>query len=127
VSTRPPDGLDRIVLTGVRALGHHGVFDHERRDGQPFVADVVLGLDLRPAAATDDLSRSVDYGRLSQQVHDVLAGDPVDLVETVAQRIADLCLAHDPVTWVEVTVHKPEAPIAVAFHDVAVTIERSRQ
>jgi dihydroneopterin aldolase len=122
-----PDGLDRIDLRGVTAFGHHGLFEHERRDGQTFVADVTLGLDLGPAARGHDLSLSVDYGALAQAVHDAIAHDPVDLIETVALRVVDLALAEPSVQWVSVTVHKPEAPIAVTFSDVAVTIERSKQ
>ncbi len=120
------EDLDRITLTGVRAVGHHGIFEHERREGQPFIADVVLWLDLSTAASTGDLSATVDYGTLGQQVHDVLAGEPVDLIETVAERIAGLALDHRAVHRVEVTVHKPQAPIPVPFADVAVTIVRSR-
>ncbi|UPK74712.1 dihydroneopterin aldolase [Nocardioidaceae bacterium SCSIO 66511] len=121
-----PQGLDRISVSGISAHGRHGVLEHERRVGQPFVVDLVLGLDTGPAAAADDLSRTVDYGSLTLEVHDVIASEPVDLIETLAQRIADRVLAHDLVQWTEVTVHKPAAPIAVAFDDVAVTIERSR-
>ena len=122
-----PEGLDRIDLRGIAARGRHGVFDHERRDGQLFVADVSLGLDLGPAAAGDDLGATVDYGELAQQMHDVLAGEPVDLIESVALHMVDLCLSRPDVRWASVTVHKPEAPIAVTFTDVSVTIERSKQ
>jgi 7,8-dihydroneopterin aldolase/epimerase/oxygenase len=122
----PREGLDRITITGVEAVGHHGVLPHERREGQRFVVDLELGLDTRAAAWSDDLSRTVDYGSLTQQVHDAVASDPVDLIETLAERVAGLVLDVEPVRWVRVTVHKPEAPIPVAFTDVAVTIERSR-
>lgn len=118
---------DRIELKGLSAIGYHGVFEHERRDGQPFVVDLVLELDLEPAATTGDLARTVHYGELAEQVHAVITGDPVDLIETVALRIVNVCLGHEPVRWVSVTVHKPEAPIEVAFSDVAVTLERSKQ
>lgn len=121
-----PDGLDRIDLRGIAARGHHGVFLEERRDGQMFVADVSLGLDLGPAAREHDLAKTVHYGILAQQIHDAITHDPVDLIETVALRMVDLCLADDLVRWASVTVHKPEAPIAVTFSDVAVTIERSK-
>jgi 7,8-dihydroneopterin aldolase/epimerase/oxygenase len=124
--TPTPDRLDTITISGIEALGHHGVLPHERADGQRFVVDLVLGLDTRPAAWSDDLSRTVDYGSLTQRVHDAVASDPVDLIETLAERVADLVLDVEPVRWVRVTVHKPEAPIPVAFADVAVTIERSR-
>lgn len=121
-----PDGLDRLDLRGVEAFGHHGLFDFERENGQRFIADVSLGLDLEPAARSLDLAKTVDYGSLAQGIHDAISNDPVDLIETLAFRIVDLCLAETSVQWVSVTVHKPEAPIAVTFDDVAVTIERSR-
>ncbi len=121
-----PEGLDRIDLRGISAHGHHGLFDFERENGQLFSVDVSLGLDLGAAARDNDLGKSVDYGVLAQGVHDAIVSDPVDLIETVALRIADMCLSAEPVQWVSVTVHKPEAPIAVTFTDVAVTIERSK-
>jgi dihydroneopterin aldolase len=120
------DHLDRVTLRGLRVRGHHGVFEHERRDGQDFVVDLALGLDTRPAAAGDDLTRTVHYGVLAEQVAAVVAGEPVDLIETLAQRIADTCLGHEVVDEVEVTVHKPDAPITVPFDDVTVTITRRR-
>jgi len=122
-----PEGLDRIDLRGISGHGHHGVFEHERRDGQTFRADVSIALDLGPAAENDDLEATVDYGKLSQQLHDVITGDPADLIESVALRMVDLCLAHPQVRWASVTVHKPEAPVEVAIDDVSVTIERSKQ
>ena len=124
--TRHPSPTDVIVLTGIEGVGHHGVFDFERRDGQTFRVDLALGLDTRPAAASDDLADTVDYGGLVQQVKTAVESDPVNLIEGVAQRIADLCLQHDLVQWATVTVHKPEAPIQATFADVAVTITRSR-
>ncbi|MBC7631425.1 dihydroneopterin aldolase [Aeromicrobium sp.] len=121
-----PAGLDRIDLTGIAARGYHGVFEEEKRDGQTFVIDVSLGLDLGPAAREHDLTKTVHYGVLAQQVHDAIVGDPVDLIETLALRVVNLCLAEGWVQWVSVTVHKPEAPIAVTFSNVAVTLERSK-
>ena len=121
-----PEGLDRIDLRGISAHGHHGVFPEERENGQTFVVDVSLGLDLGPAAREHDLGKTVHYGVLAQQVHDAIVSDPVDLIETLALRMVDLCLADESVQWASVTVHKPEAPIAVTFDDVAVTIERSK-
>jgi dihydroneopterin aldolase len=118
--------VDRLALHGLRGVGHHGVLEHERRDGQEFIVDVELGLDTRLAARDDDLSATVHYGELAQRLHDALTSDPVDLIETLAQRLADICLTEPPVTWVEVTVHKPHAPIPVAFDDVSLTIHRSR-
>jgi dihydroneopterin aldolase/2-amino-4-hydroxy-6-hydroxymethyldihydropteridine diphosphokinase len=118
--------LDRIRLTGVAATGYHGVFEHERREGQQFVADVVAYLDTRRAAARDDLTHTLDYGTLANQVAAVLAGEPADLIETVAERIAATVLSHTVVQGVDVTVHKPQAPIAVPFADVTVEIHRDR-
>lgn len=117
---------DRITLTGIRATGFHGVYDHERRDGQTFVADVALELSLARAAETDDVADTVHYGELADRVAAVLAGEPVDLLETVAARIAAVALADERVDAAEVTVHKPQAPIAVAFGDVSVKIRRER-
>jgi len=121
-----PENLDRIALSGLSATGHHGVFDFERREGQTFVVDVVLGVDTRAAAATDDLARTVDYGAVAAGVVAAIERDPVDLIETLAQRIADGCLAFDLVQAVEVVVHKPQAPVGVPFGDVTVTITRQR-
>ncbi|AEW95000.1 MULTISPECIES: dihydroneopterin aldolase [Streptomycetaceae] len=118
--------MDRVALRGLKARGHHGVFAHEREEGQTFVVDLVLGVDTAPAAATDDLTRTVHYGVVAEEVTAVVEGEPVDLIETLAQRIADQCLKHEVVQEVEVTVHKPQAPITVPFDDVTVTIHRRR-
>jgi dihydroneopterin aldolase len=117
---------DRLALTGLRAVGHHGVFEHERRDGQEFVIDVTLGLDTRQAASADSLHGTVHYGELAERLRTAITSDPVSLIETLAQRLADICLAEKPVDWVDVTVHKPHAPLQVAFDDVSLTIHRSR-
>lgn len=118
--------MDRVALHGLRARGHHGVLEREREEGQTFVVDVVLGLDTRPAAAGDDLSKTVHYGIVAEEIVAVVGGEPLDLIETLAQRIADTCLAHPAVEEVEVVVHKPDAPITVPFDDVTITIKRSR-
>lgn len=115
---------DRLQVTGIECYAHHGVLEHERRDGQVFLVDLVLGLDTRPAAASDDLHETVDYGSLVGDVKGAVESDPVDLIETVAGRIADVCLGVDRVEWVRITVHKPHAPIDATFSDVALTIER---
>ena len=117
---------DRIALRGLRAVGHHGVYAEERANGQPFVVDVVLEVDTRTAAATDEVTDTVHYGELAVRVVAVVEGEPVNLIETLAQRIADVCLEDDRVAAVEVTVHKPEAPVGVEFSDVAVSIVRRR-
>jgi dihydroneopterin aldolase len=118
---------DELAISGIECFGHHGVFDHERRDGQTFVIDLALGLDSAPAAASDDLRDTVDYGSLVAQVKAAVEKDPVDLIETLAQRITDICLWDVRVEWARVTVHKPDAPIDANFSDVALTITRKRQ
>jgi len=118
--------LDRIVLVGLVATGHHGVLATERRDGQPFGADVVLHLDTRAAAAADDLRFTANYADLAADVVAILTGEPVDLIETLAQRIADAALRLPGVEVVDVVVHKPHAPIDAAFDDVQVAIRRRR-
>jgi dihydroneopterin aldolase len=115
---------DRISLTGLRVHGRHGVLPQERRDGQDFVVDAVLTLDTRAAAAADDLAQTVDYGALAQRLAAVVAGEPCDLIETLAGRLAEVCLADPRVETAEVTVHKPAAPIGLPFQDVAVTVVR---
>ncbi len=115
---------DRIVLRGLHGFGHHGVYAEERARGQAFVVDVTLLLDTRAAAASDDVADTVHYGELAQRVVALITGGPVNLIESLAGRIADLCLEHDVVDGVEVTVHKPEAPVGVPFEDVAVTVVR---
>ncbi len=118
--------MDRVALRGLRARGHHGVFQREREKGQTFVVDLTLSLDTRPAAAGDDLAKTVHYGIVAEEVVAVVEGEPVDLIETLAERIAQVCLEHAGVQEVEVCVHKPEAPITVPFDDVTITITRSR-
>lgn len=117
---------DVIRLTGLSAFGHHGVFEHERRDGQEFAVDVALELDTVPAAATDDVADTVHYGELAERVAAIVEGEPVNLIETLAHRIADAVLADARIAAADVTVHKPHAPIPAAFADVSVTIRRER-
>ena len=115
---------DELSIRGIECYGHHGVFEFEKREGQTFVIDLVLGLDTRPAASSDDLHDTVDYGSLVTSVKTAVETEPVDLIETLAQRIADVCLLDDRVEWARVTVHKPDAPIDATFSDVALTITR---
>ena len=117
---------DRIVLKGLRAHGFHGVYAEERRLGQDFVVDAVLELDLRTAAASDDVVDTVHYGELAAGLVAVIAGEPVNLIETLAERLVAVCLADPRVAAATLTVHKPQAPIAHEFGDVAVTIRRIR-
>ena len=116
---------DRIVLTGLTVDGHHGVFAHEKLDGQPFVVDMTVWLDLTPAARADDLRLTLDYGELAELAAGIVSGPPRELIETVAAEIADAVMARYGPVAVEVTVHKPDAPIARTFADVAVTVRRS--
>jgi dihydroneopterin aldolase len=118
---------DRIAVRGLRAHAHHGVYEFERERGQIFRVDAVLELDTAPAAAGDDLQLTVNYADLAQRLHGVLTGERVDLLETLAQRLADVCLADPLVDAVEITVHKPEADLGVPFDDVTVTIRRTRR
>ncbi len=115
-----------ISLTGLRAFGHHGVYPAEREHGQQFIVDVVLELDLRRAAETDDVATTVHYGELASALVAVVAGEPVNLIETLADRLLTVCLADGRVQAATVTVHKPSAPIPHEFADVAVTLRRVR-
>lgn len=117
---------DLIALRGLSCQGRHGVFPDERRDGQTFVVDALLWLDTREAAASDALADTVDYGALAQALAAVVEGDPVDLLETLAARLVAVCLQDPRVDEAEITVHKPQAPIPLAFDDVAVTVRRGR-
>ena len=121
---RPPQ--DELSVRGIECFAHHGVFDFEKREGQVFVVDLVLGIDTRAAAASDDLEDTVNYGSLTMDVKAAVERDPVDLIETVAQRIADVCLLDSRVEWARVTLHKPDAPIDATYSDVALTITRTR-
>jgi dihydroneopterin aldolase len=118
--------LDQVALRGLHVRGRHGVLAAEKSLGQWFTLDVVLHLDTRAAAADDDLSQTVNYGTLADQVAAVVGGEPVDLIETLAQRVADVALQAGAVTAVDVAVHKPEAPVTVPFDDVVVSVRRWR-
>lgn len=117
---------DRISVRGIEAFGYHGVLPEEREQGQLFVVDLDVRVDVSAAAATDDLAQTIDYSVLAKEVVSLVQGDPHDLIETVAVLIAQQVLTHAGVFSVEVTVHKPQAPVGVPFTDVAVTVERSR-
>lgn len=120
-------GRDQITLTGLRASAFHGVLEQERHTGQVFLVDVTVELDFAEAAASDDLALTIHYGELAEEIVAAVESDPVDLIETVAERVAKVVLAHRPAQLVRVTVHKPSAPIAVPFDDVSVTITRVQQ
>jgi dihydroneopterin aldolase len=118
---------DRIELRGLKVRGNHGVFGHERADGQNFVVDITVWIDLTEAATSDDLADTFDYGVLAQRAATVVAGPARNLIETVAGEIADDVMKDARVHAVEVTVHKPQAPIPQTFDDVAVVARRSRR
>ncbi|QIZ35571.1 dihydroneopterin aldolase [Saccharopolyspora sp. ASAGF58] len=118
---------DRITLTGLKVRGNHGVFDHEKRDGQDFFVDITVWLDLGDAATSDDLAKTLHYGELAERAAAIVAGPPKDLIEAVAGEIADDIMSDERVHAAEVTIHKPSAPIPLTFADVAVTIRRSRR
>jgi 7,8-dihydroneopterin aldolase/epimerase/oxygenase len=118
---------DRIQLHGLTVRGHHGVFEHERRDGQEFVVDISVWIDLDRAGASDDLADTLDYGELARRAADIVGGPARRLIEAVAADIADDVLRDERVHAVEVTVHKPQAPIPLTFKDVAVVARRSRR
>ena len=126
VSARSSGPKGRVALRGITARGFHGVFAFERSDGQDFVVDVVLEIDLEPAATSDDLADTVDYGGVATAVVADIEGKPLNLIEALASRIADTCLRFERVTSAEVTVHKPQAPMPVRVADVAVTLVRCR-
>jgi dihydroneopterin aldolase len=117
---------DSITLTGLRVNAHHGVYEFERQNGQDFVIDVTVWLDLSVPAGSDDVTQTIHYGELAVEIAEAVRRDPVDLIETVAERVAAVVLDHDVAQRVQVTVHKPDAPIEVPFLDVAVQILRTR-
>ena len=121
-----PVGLDRIAVLGLRVFAHHGVRDDERRDGQEFIIDAVVSLDTTAAAAGDELGRTVDYAALADRLVALASGPPVRLIETLAERLAAVCLSEPAVVEVEITVHKPHAPLSHPFDDVTVAIRRVR-
>lgn len=118
---------DKIYLTGISGFAFHGVYPEERRQGQKFVVDLVIDVDLYPAAMSDELRDSVDYSEIADIAYKQLIGEPCNLIETVAERIASKVLRDcDQVLKVKVTVHKPDAPVGLSLSDIAVEIERSK-
>lgn len=122
----PAPELDRIRIRRLHARGHHGLHDHERRDGQDFYIDADVWVDTRAAAASDDIHDTVHYGELMHALADVAAGEPVDLIETLAERLAEATFTFRGTLAARITVHKPQAPVALPFDDVSVSILRYR-
>jgi dihydroneopterin aldolase len=118
---------DRIELRGLTVRGRHGVFDQERQDGQDFVVDITVWIDLDRAADSDDLADTLDYGALAQRAADIVGGPPRKLIEAVAAHVAEDVMRDRRVHAVEVVLHKPQAPIPLTFADVAVVARRSRR
>ena len=116
---------DQIKVTGIKAVGYHGVLPHEAIEGQEFTVDLVVTLDLRAASLSDDLTQTINYADLAQIAHDNIVGERVQLIERLAGRIAEeISSAYSQITSVSVTVHKPHAPVTVDFEDISVTITR---
>ncbi len=118
---------DLITLTGLEVFAHHGVFDFERAEGQRFVIDAEVTVDMRGAAANDDLARTVNYAELAGAILADAQTQPVDLIETLAERLAAVALGFAGVTIARITVHKPDAPIDASFADVSVTVRRTKR
>lgn len=121
--------LHKITITGLRVYAHHGVFDFERQNGQDFFIDASVWVDGEKAAFSDDLNNTVHYGDLAKALVDNVKNEPVDLIETLAQRLLDLCMnfGHGKVAKAKVTIHKPNAPIIYEFQDVSVTVKAKRK
>lgn len=119
--------MDRITLTGVGVVGYHGVLDSEKQSGQPFFVDITMFTDFQCASESDDVENTVNYAEVAELIRDVITGDSLDLIETLAENIAQAVLARFPLDAVELTVHKPKAPIEVTFSDVSVTVFRERK
>ena len=118
---------DKILITGIQALGYHGLLEDERKNGQLFVVDVEVELDLSEAAKNDDIKKSVDYNALAILIHNEITGPAVNLIESLAHRIGIKALeTFKEIDEIKVTVHKPKAPIGVSFTDVSVSIKVKR-
>lgn len=118
---------DRIILTGISAIGYHGVFPEERIEGQTFIVDATLVLDLSVPGSNDHLLNTVDYSKVAHLIHDIIAGEPFQLIERLADEIAHRILqTYSLIQSVEITVHKPNAPVGISIADIAVNISRHR-
>ncbi len=119
--------MDRIILTGMRFYGYHGVLPEETRLGQHFRIDVEMYADLQLAGTTDDLQATINYGEVYAVAKQVVEGPPFKLIEAVGEQVATRILKEFPVREVVVRVHKPGAPIPGPFDCVTVELHRRRQ
>ena len=117
---------DHIIIKGIGGFGYHGVFDHERKNGQNFSIDLDIELKNKKAGKSDSIDDAVDYSKVSNLAHRILVGEPVNLIERVAELIAKAILVEFPAKSVEVVVHKANAPVGLPVSDIAVRIKRSR-
>ena len=117
---------DRIELTGIEVYAKHGVLEHEQEKAQVFKVDVSAYTDLTAPGESDDLGDALDYSELAMEIREVVGSESHKLIETVAARVAEAVMSHDRVVRAVVTIHKPNAPLDLAFEDVSVTIERTR-
>lgn len=118
---------DQIILNGIQGFGYHGLFEHERQDGQDFFVDLSLNVDLSAAAQSDSIDDTVNYAEITDLVVAEITSEPVNLIEKLAGRIAERILRdHVKVSQVTVTVHKPQAPVAAQLKDIAVQVSRKR-
>lgn len=116
---------DQISILGIKAFGYHGVLQHEAVEGQEFIVDLLITLDLQAASRSDDLADTVNYAELAQIVHENIVGERVQLIERLAGRIVDAIKSrYQQISSISVTVHKPHAPVNLDFNDISVTISR---
>lgn len=119
--------MDKIILTGISAVGFHGVHDFERKNGQLFSIDLEIGLDLSKAGKNDELSETIDYSSVVGMVINILTGQPVNLIEKIAELVCEEIFKNFmQAKSVTVVIHKPEAPVGANILDVAVKLERVR-
>ena len=116
--------MDEIAIVGIRGFGYHGLFDHEKRDGQEFIVDLKIAKDLSLAGASDEIDATVDYGKLAVRVKELIESGSFNLIERLAEVIAERIKSEFTVEAIEVTVHKPKAPVDLQFEDISVTVKR---
>ena len=118
--------IDKVSITGIEAFGFHGVFEHEKKEGQEFIVDVEFEYDTSKAIQTDFIEDAIDYGAIALLIKSIVEGEPKNLIEKVADEIAQQILNNFKVNSVKVTLHKPQAPLDMEFKDVSVSVERRK-